>query len=121
MQDLILTVTADVPEHPLHHEAVELLGLLRKKATNTEVQTYLVILPNVSSGPDEPIPSNVRSMAIETYRTISRHSPIPYSRPRISPTATSIRVIVLEAVSADAAHHHRQVHHLRCTRGSGRG
>jgi nuclear cap-binding protein subunit 1 len=74
MQDLILTVTADVPEHPLHHEAVELLGLLRKKATNTEVQTYLVTLPNVSSGPDEPIPSNVRSMAIETILQLGSRS-----------------------------------------------
>ena len=64
----------DHVEHPLHHEATGLLDLLRKKATNTEAQTYLVTLPNVSSGPDEPMSSDVRIMAIETILQLGSRS-----------------------------------------------
>lgn len=64
----------DLAEHPLHHEATGLLDLLRKKATNTEAQTYLVTLPNVSSGPDEPMSSGVRIMAIEIILQLGSRS-----------------------------------------------
>jgi nuclear cap-binding protein subunit 1 len=50
------------------------LDLLRKKGTNAEAQTYLLTLPNTTSGPDEPIPSNVRIMAIETILQLGSRS-----------------------------------------------
>jgi len=67
-------VVSDAADHPLHHEAAGLLDLIRKKGSNVEAQNYLVNLPNTTSGPDEPIPSNVRIMAIETILQLGSRS-----------------------------------------------
>lgn len=69
-----MRISADFADHPLHQEAVGLLSLLRKKGTTTDIQTYLVTLPNITSGPDEPLPANVRVMAIETILHLGSRS-----------------------------------------------
>lgn len=67
-------VCIDNVDHPLHQEAVGLLSLLRKKGTTTDIQAYLATLPNITSGPDEPLPATVRVMAIETILHLGSRS-----------------------------------------------
>lgn len=64
----------DRAEHPLHQEAVGLLSLLRKKGTTADVQAHLATLPNITSGPDEALPANVRVMSIETILHLGSRS-----------------------------------------------